>query len=148
MRRVFWGVLSCLYPFAALLMFRRYHSCIPVKVALALKLYPVGVNICLLGAFAYSLIRPPSIVERFARLARIAAGEPELTPCGVRYACSVTKCWCLFFVLNGLAALATALWGSDETWALYNGVISYALTGSLMGIEWLVRQRVLLHDPA
>ena len=35
---------------------------------LPLKFYPVFVNAALLSAFIYSLIVPPSMVERFARL--------------------------------------------------------------------------------
>jgi uncharacterized membrane protein len=36
------------------------------NVWLPLKLYPVLVNAVLLGIFAYSLIFPPSMIERFA----------------------------------------------------------------------------------
>ena len=39
-------------------------------------------------------------------------------------------------------ALATALWASDKTWALYNGLIAYLLMGALFAGEWLVRGRV------
>ena len=148
MRRIWGGVLSCLYPFLALLLFKRYHSHIPVKVALALKLYPAMVNVVMLGVFSYSLLRPPSIVERFARLALLARRAPELSTRGIIYTRSVTKWWCLFFIFNGLTALVTALWADDKTWAIYNGMIAYILMGSLMGIEWLIRQRAQLHDPA
>ena len=44
-----------------------------VTVLLPLKLYPVLVNAALLGVFAYSLISPPSMIERFARIR-----EPDL----------------------------------------------------------------------
>src|SRR5258706_7958258 len=107
------------------------------NVALPLKLYPVVVNLALLAVFAFSLVSPPSVIERLARLR-----EPDLPPQAVRYTVQVTRVWCGFFTCNGLAALATALWASDATWALYNGLIAYLLIGLLFAGEWLVRRRV------
>ncbi|MCP3102395.1 hypothetical protein LZ198_26335 [Myxococcus sp. K15C18031901] len=105
--------------------------------ALPLKLYPVLVNAVLLTVFATSLAFPPSLIERLARLR-----EPDLPPSGVAYTRRVTQVWCGFFVLNGGLALGTALWASDATWALYNGLIAYGLMGLLFAGEWLVRRRV------
>jgi uncharacterized membrane protein len=102
-----------------------------------LKLYPVLVNAVMGALFAVSLWRPPSAIERLARLR-----EPDLPPAGVAYTRRVTQVWCVFFALNGSVALATAGWASDEVWLLYNGFLSYLLMGALMGAEWLVRRRV------
>lgn len=102
-----------------------------------LKLYPVGVNAFMLALFGASLVHPPSAVERLARLR-----EPNLPAEATVYTRQVTQVWCVFFALNGLVALATALWASDEVWTLYNGFIAYALMGTLAGIELLVRRRV------
>ncbi|NMM80858.1 hypothetical protein B2J86_07920 [Acidovorax sp. SRB_14] len=104
---------------------------------LAVKLYPVLVNAVLLAVFAFSLHKPPSVVERLARLT-----EPDLPHSGVRYTKQVTAVWCVFFVLNGAASAYTACFGSDAVWAFYNGLLAYLLMGSLMGIEWCVRQWV------
>jgi len=104
---------------------------------LPLKLYPVLVNATLLGVFGASLLRGPPLVERLARLT-----EPDLPPQGVAYTRRVTQVWCGFFVVNGSLALATALWASERTWALYNGGIAYVAMGALMGGEWLLRQRL------
>lgn len=103
---------------------------------LPLKLYPVLVNMALLGVFALSLWRPPTVIERLARLR-----HPDLPPEGVRWVTNVTRAWCLFFVLNGGIALWTALAASDATWALYNGAIAYVLIGAMLGGEWLLRPR-------
>ena len=103
---------------------------------LPLKLYPVLVNAALLGVFALSLWRPPTVIERLARLR-----HPDLPPDGVRWVANVTRAWCLFFVLNGGIALWTALAASDATWALYNGAIAYVLIGAMLGGEWLLRPR-------
>ena len=102
-----------------------------------LKLYPALVNLVMLGLFAMSLWRGPSVVERLARMR-----ETNFPPAAVAYTRRVTQVWCGFFVVNGLIAVATALWASAATWALYNGLLSYAAMGALMGGEWLVRRRV------
>jgi len=101
-----------------------------------LRLYPALVNLAFLTMFAISLARPPSMVERFARLT-----EPELTAAGVRYTRTVTQIWCGFFVVNGSVAAWTAIWGSREAWALYNGLIAYVLMGILFGGELWCRRR-------
>lgn len=103
---------------------------------LPLKLYPVLVNGVLLCVFAVSLWKPPTVVERIARL-----HEPDLPPEGVRWVTGVTKAWCVFFVCNGGIALWTALRASDAAWALYNGAIAYVLIGALLAGEWLLRPR-------
>lgn len=102
-----------------------------------LKFYPVVVSAVLLALFGASLLHPPSAIERFARLR-----EPDLPAEAVAYTRRVTQVWCLFFIANGLAAFATALWASDAVWTLYNGFVSYCLMGVLMAVEWLVRRRV------
>jgi uncharacterized membrane protein len=108
------------------------------NAALPLKLYPVLVNAVLLAVFGFSLWRPPSVIERIARMT-----QPDLPPQGVAYTRQVTRVWCGFFVVNGALAAATALWASDAVWALYNGLIAYGLMGTLFAAEWLVRQRVM-----
>ncbi len=105
--------------------------------ATALKLYPVVVNATLLALFGISLLHPPSMVERVARLR-----EPELPPAAVAYTRRVTQVWCVFFVVNGTIAFATALWATAAQWALYNGLVAYLLMGLLFVVEWLVRRRV------
>jgi uncharacterized membrane protein len=105
--------------------------------SLPLKLYPVLVNAAMFAVFALSLLRGPTVVERLARLT-----DPHLPPEALAYTRRVTQVWCGFFLFNGTAALATALWASEQVWALYNGLIAYGLIGLLMGGEWLVRRRV------
>jgi uncharacterized membrane protein len=103
-----------------------------------LRLWPVGMNVSLLLVFAGSLLRPPPMIERFARLL-----HPGLPPEGVRYTRRVTQVWCAFFVLNGAIAAYTAIATSRETWVIYNGLIAYLLVGALFCGEWLVRRRLL-----
>ncbi len=103
----------------------------------ALLYYPLLVNVLLLLVFGYSLLRPPSIIERLARLT-----EPDLPERAVRYTRGVTAVWCGFFVLNGAIAAYTAAFASLAAWSLYNGFVAYIAMGVLFGAEWLVRRRV------
>lgn len=104
---------------------------------LPLKLYPAMVSAAFLGVFGYSLLSPPTVIERMAR-GRGAA----LPPFVVAYTRRVTQVWCLFFLVNGSIALGTALWAPAAIWSLYTGVISYVLMGLLFAAEYLVRLRV------
>ena len=100
--------------------------------------YPLAVSLALLCLFGWSLTRPMSLVERLARLQ-----DPVLPPAAIGYTRRVTQVWCGFFVINGALAAFTIWHGDLALWSLYNGLISYALMGGLMGAEYLVRRRLL-----
>jgi len=103
---------------------------------LGLKFYPVVVSFILLGVFGVSLYKPPSMIERFARLQ-----TPDLPVQAIAYTRKVTWVWCSFFILNGTIATAT-VFTNDKIWALYNGLLSYIFMGILLVGEYLVRLRV------
>ncbi len=103
-------------------------------VALSVRLYPVFMNAVLLVTFAISLLRGPTMVERFAR-----AMEPDLPEAGVRYTRTVTQVWVAFFALNGAIALWTVLLPGWNAWLIYNGCIAYIAAGMLFAGEYLVR---------
>lgn len=105
--------------------------------SLGLKFYPVLISLGMLCLFGWSLLYPPSAVERIARLQ-----EPDLDDQGVAYTRKVTQVWCLFFLFNAAIAGATIWSGSDKLWALYNGLISYLLMGLLFAVEWLIRRKI------
>lgn len=102
--------------------------------ALWLKFYPVLMSLGSATLFAYTLIRPPTMIERFARL-----HQPDLPESGVRWTRQVTKVWCGFLVFNALVALITVFL-STQIWALYNGFISYVLMGILLLGEFVLRR--------
>ena len=104
----------------------------------AMLYYPVLVNAVLLAVFAWSVFRPPTVVERIAR-----ATSRDLPPRAVPYLRRVTIAWSIFFVCNGAAALFTATETSFETWTFYNGFLAYVLIGLMFGAELLARQRVM-----
>jgi uncharacterized membrane protein len=99
-----------------------------------LLFYPVVINLSLLGLFAYSLQKGPSMIERLARLK-----HPDLPDSASAYLCKVTKLWCGLFIFNGVIAAYTAMVSSLEMWTLYNGFIAYVLIGILLSGEWLYR---------
>lgn len=102
-----------------------------------LQYYPVCMNVLMFTLFFTSLLRPPSIIERIARLK-----TPDLPEAGIAYTRKVTMVWCGFFVINGSMALYTVLGTGMGFWALYNGLISYSLMGLLFAGEYLVRRQV------
>jgi uncharacterized membrane protein len=102
----------------------------------SLRFYPALVSGVLLVIFSWSLLSPPSLIERLARLQ-----HPDLPSEGVIYTRRVTQIWCGFFIVNGLISFATAVWSSIEVWSIYNGLIAYIMMGILMGGEYIVRMK-------
>jgi uncharacterized membrane protein len=88
------------------------------------------VNLGLLVAFGSTLVRGPTMIEKFARM-----GNPELGEHAVRYTRRVTQVWCVFFALNGAFSAYTALFWTPAAWSLYNGAIAYGLVGVLLAGE-------------
>lgn len=109
--------------------------------ALALKLYPVAMNAAWFFAFLISLQSVPAI-ERFARL-RVS----DLPASAVAHCRQMTQLWCVFFALNGMIALDSALFRSEQWWAIYNGAIAYGLIGLMFFFEWCVRRYRQAHAP-
>jgi uncharacterized membrane protein len=103
----------------------------------AVKAYPVVINFSVACLFGASLIWPPTIVERIARVT-----EPMLPPEGQRYTRKVTQIWTVFLFANTVISALTVLYGSQEQWALWNGLISYLLMGTLFVGEYALRRVV------
>ena len=129
--RYLWGAVSFLCPF--IIYFWAQES----PVVPYVLFYPVLMNWAMAMIFGLSLIFPPPIIERLARLR-----EPDLNEIGMRYTRTVTKVWFGFLVLNMSLSCATALWGNIALWTLYNGCLSYVFMGLLFAGEWMVRRRV------
>ena len=102
-----------------------------------LQSYPIFVSLAFAGLFAYSLWRPPTFIERVARIS-----HPDLPQGALPYLRKVTLVWLGFFLANAAVSAATAMSGNLELWMLYNGFISYILMGTLFVAELLVRRRV------
>jgi uncharacterized membrane protein len=65
---------------------------------------------------------PPVFFERYCRKAAIV--------------------WCVFFVFDGVVALATVLWASDVVWGIYNGGITYVLMGLIFIGEYFILKMI------
>jgi len=99
--------------------------------------YPAVVNAMLFAVFGYSVLHPPTVIERIARLR-----EPDLPASGVAYTRRVTIAWLVFFAANGSVAFATAVVADMSLWSLYNGLVAYLLIGAMFAVEFAIRRRV------
>ncbi len=102
--------------------------------AIGLLMTPTLINASLLATFGGSLWSDRPMVERFARM-----HVEDLSEAEVRYCRTVTKIWCVFFVVNGGIALGLALTREIEAWTLFTGFISYLLIGLLFASEYVYR---------
>jgi uncharacterized membrane protein len=100
----------------------------------ALKAYPVLLSLGLAGLFGYSLIHPPTVVERIARIR-----DPNLPDSATRYLRNVTVVWFGFFIVNASVSTWAALSGDLTLWTFYNGFVSYVLIGALFIGEFVLR---------
>jgi uncharacterized membrane protein len=98
------------------------------------QLYPLMVNFAMLAVFGYSYLKPPTVIETFARIQ-----QPNLPEQAVNYTRKVTLVWCGFFIVNASISLYTALYTSFKVWTIYNGLVSYILIGILFTVEFIVR---------
>lgn len=100
-------------------------------------LYPVVISLSMLSWFTFSYLNPPNAIEK---LATLMEGR-ELPQQARDYTRKVCLVWMSFFFLNALVSLSTVVLFTDY-WLIYNGLISYGLSGCLFAGEYLVRQRV------
>ncbi len=103
---------------------------------LAARSYPVVLSLGAAVAFGVSLLNPPSMIERFARVR-----DPDLSPAGQSYCRRVTLIWTAWLSANAAIAALLAVWGDDRAWALWTGLLSYIGMAVLLVGEWLVRPR-------
>jgi uncharacterized membrane protein len=119
------GVAVCLVALATL------------DLAFAARAYPVLLSLAVAFVFGATLVRPPSLIEQLA----LATGEPW-SPDLAHYCRNVTLIWTFWLCLNAAIAVGFAISRDDRAWALWTGVISYAVSGFLFASEWLVRRRL------
>jgi len=100
----------------------------------AVLVLPVLINGALCVTFARSLRKEHSMVENFARLLVSDLSAEEITYCR-----SVTRAWCVFFIVNGVTAAIFAIAAPLSWWVVYTGLLSYALIGIFFSVEVLIR---------
>jgi uncharacterized membrane protein len=101
-----------------------------------LRLNPSLISLVFFCNFMYSLKNPPTTVERLAMIQ-----IPDLPELAKVYCRKVTKVWCSFFAFNAMVSLGTVLYNDLTIWTLYNGLISYILTGLVFAVEYYFRRK-------
>jgi uncharacterized membrane protein len=108
---------------------------------MATKAYPVVMNFAAASVFAISLFRPPSLIERFARIRR------QTLPAGAEIYCrNLTMIWVGWLLVNGCIAAAMGDWASLQAWTLWTGVFSYLGSGTLFFGEIVFRRLRIERD--
>jgi uncharacterized membrane protein len=102
---------------------------------LYLKLNPVIISSCVLLTFSWTLVKAPSMIETFARMA-----DKNLPDKAIPYCRKVTIIWVIFLFLNTLAAIYTCFYTDIKTWMFYNGFLSYIFMGVLFAGEFTYRK--------
>ncbi len=118
--------------FSALLLF--CIAALADRELTILKLYPVGINLIAAAFAGYTLLHPPSAIERLSRYMGLEVEGPAVT-----YTRRLTWVWMLFFLASAVAAAYTAVVTSTSIWAWYNGFVSYLLIVLLIVGEYPVR---------
>jgi uncharacterized membrane protein len=107
---------------------------VPDKAA---KAYPVAMSLAAAAVFGGTLIAPPSLIEQIARLQ-----EPDLSEEGQAYCRKVTLVWTVWLVLNALIAGLLGWTGQDSAWAIWTGIVAYAVMALLFLGEIAIRRRI------
>ncbi len=103
----------------------------------AAKAYPILMSLAFAALFGWSLVSPPTLIERFAAITGAIPTEPAR-----RYMRRLTAVWFVFLLANAATSWWTALAGDVAVWTLYNGFLSYLLIGAMLGIELVIRRWV------
>ena len=104
---------------------------------LAVKAYPAAVSLAAATVFGATLLHPPSLIERFARLR-----EPDLPPGAQSYCRKLTVVWTVWLIANTVIATVLSLPGHEQAWALWTGLVAYLVMGALFAGEIVVRRIV------
>ena len=91
-----------------------------------LLLIPTVINLAFFLLFSATLLKPPSIAERIARLT-----TASITPEQSRYCFIVTAIWSMLFIFNASVSLITTFFCDIAAWTLFNGLLVYFLIGAL-----------------
>ncbi|GHV96032.1 hypothetical protein AGMMS50293_23520 [Spirochaetia bacterium] len=103
-----------------------------------LKLYPALADLAYVTIFTTSFFFPPPFafyfIEIFDRTMKDKIPKHQFE----RYCFKATLVWCCFFVVDGIIAVCTVIWGSDIIWAIYNSGITYVAMGLIFLGEFIV----------
>ena len=97
------------------------------------KFYPVCANLTVFLVFFCSLFSKETVIQKFAKMI-----DGELSENALKYTRNLTYIWCVLTFFNFVVSLITVFL-SEEVWALFNGLISYILIGTLFFVEYIIR---------
>lgn len=97
------------------------------------KFYPICANLTVFLVFFISLFSKETVIQKFAK-----AVDGELSENALKYTRNLTYIWCVLTFFNFAVSLATVFM-KEEIWALFNGLISYLLIGTLFFVEYIIR---------
>ena len=103
---------------------------------IALKFYPAVINLAIFILFFSSTFTNETVIQKIARMME----GKELPDIVKNYTRKLTYVWCVFLLFNFLVSFAT-IFMSSKVWTVYNGCISYLLTGLLFAVEYVIRIR-------
>lgn len=104
----------------------------------AREAYPVVRSLAVCAIFAWTLISPPSLIERFARIR-----HSDLPQAAVRYCRNVTIIWAVWLAANAAIATALVARGDLKAWAIWTGILSYVVSGLIFAGEFGYRILIL-----
>ena len=97
------------------------------------KFYPVCANLTVFLVFFCSLFSKETVIQKFAKMI-----DGELSENALKYTRNLTYIWCGLTFFNFVVSLITVFL-NEEIWALFNGLISYILIGTLFFVEYIIR---------
>ena len=97
------------------------------------KFYPVCANLTVFLVFFCSLFTKETVIQKFAKMV-----DGELSENALKYTRNLTYIWCVLTFFNFVVSFITVFL-SEEIWALFNGLISYILIGTLFFVEYIIR---------
>ena len=97
------------------------------------KFYPVCANLTVFLVFFCSLFSKETVIQKFAKMV-----DGELSECALKYTRNLTYIWCGLTFFNCVVSFITVFL-SEEIWALFNGIVSYILIGTLFFVEYIIR---------
>jgi uncharacterized membrane protein len=112
------------------------------KSPIVIKLYPVLADIAYLTIMITSVFFPPPLAYYFIDIFDKSMKTVIPKETFDRYCFKASLVWCVFFVLDGIAALITVFYGSDLIWGIYNGGITYAMMGLIFIGEFIILKKV------
>ncbi|WP_148257627.1 hypothetical protein [Leadbettera azotonutricia] len=101
------------------------------------KIYPALADLVYLTIFGTSLFIPPTIVYSFINVFDKKLNEHLEKAYFENYCRKCTVYWCIFFILDFIISLITAILESDLVWGIYNGGVTYVLMGLLFVGEYV-----------